>query len=279
MTSPLITPEQGATQVAFDFTRLFASLRASIVQQLYAVWFGLPDYRDAQMDEWMGVALPIIQAGQETSAVATTTYLQMQMELLGASSDFEIPPLESVTGGAIRNGTPPEIVYSRPFQEVWTALKNGYDLQQAIEMGANRLRQLVETDIQLAHTNTSRRLLTNRTDVLGFRRVPTGAYTCALCLIASTQRYRKFDLMPIHPGCDCRVAPVVGEGVTSNVLDPILLEDIHKAIEEQFGFSPRDARAIDFRKIVITREHGEYGPLLARAGDRFTGPNEIRRTL
>lgn len=279
MTSPLIAADQGSTQVAFDFTRLFASLRASIVQQLYAVWFGLPDYRDAQLDTWMDVALPIIQAGQETSAVATTTYLQIQMELMGGNSDFELPSLELVTGGAIRNGVPSEVVYSRPFQEVWTALSRGYDLQQAIEMGATRLRQLIETDIQLVHTNTSRNLLSNRSDVLGFRRVPTGAFTCALCLIASTQRYRKFDLMPIHPGCDCRVAPVIGEDSTGQVLDPNLLEDIHKAIEEQFGFSPRDAREIDFRKIVVTREHGEYGPLLARAGDRFTGPSEIRRLI
>lgn len=275
MTTPLMTLEQGATQVAFDFTNLFASLRASIVQQLYALWFGLPDYRDAQMNEFLDLALPLVQAGQETSAAATATYLQMQMELAGVDSNLEIPPLELVTGGAIRNGTPPEVVYSRPFVEVWTALKNGYDLQQAIEMGANRLRQLIETDIQLAHTNTSRRLLTNRSDVLGFRRVPTGAFTCALCLIASTQRYRKFDLMPIHPGCDCRVAPVIGEQDTGQILDSVLLEDIHRAIEEQFGFSPRDAREIDFRKIVVTREHGEYGPLLARAGDRFTGPANL----
>lgn len=274
MTSPL---SEGSTQVAFDFTRLFASLRASIVQQLYALWFGLPDYRDAQMDQFLELAIPLVNAGQETSAVATTTYLQMQMELAGGNSDFEVPPFSEITGGAIRNGVPPEVVYSRPFKDVWTALKNGSTLDQAIEQGATRLRQLIETDIQLVHTNTSKRLLSNRNDVLGFRRVPTGAYTCALCLIASTQRYRKFDLMPIHPGCDCRVAPVIGENDTGQVLDQVLLEDIHRAIEDQFGFSPRDAREIDFRKIVVTREHGEYGPLLARAGDRFTGPSVLNK--
>lgn len=279
MTSPLLLQELDTTQVAFDFTRLFSALRASIVQQLYAIWFGLPDYRDANRDDFLDIALPIIQAGQETSAVGTTSYLQIQLELMGLDGNMEIPELALVTGGAIRNGTPPEEVYSRPFKEVWNALSKGHDLQEAIEMGANRLRQLVETDIQLAHTNTSRNLLSNRSDVVGFRRVPTGAFTCALCLIASTQRYRKLDLMPIHPGCDCRVAPVISDQATSQVLDPLLLEDIHRAIEEQFGFSPRDARGIDFRKIVITREHGEYGPLLARAGDRFTGPNDLRRAL
>lgn len=271
MTSPVLDSDQ----VAIDFTRLFASLRASIVQQLFAVWFGLPSYRDADMKDFLDIALPIVQAGQETSVVSTATYMQMQFELLGLDGEFSVPEFAAVTGEAIRNGTPPEIVYSRPFAEVWNALSKGHSLQEAIEMGADRLRQLIETDIQLSHTNTSKNILNKRQDVMGFRRVPTGAFTCALCLIASTQRYHKFNLMPIHPGCDCRVAPVIDTEGVSQVLDPQLLEDIHKAIEDQFGFSPRDARGIDFRKIVITRQHGEYGPLLARAGDRFTGPHDL----
>lgn len=269
MTTPILSNE-AATNIAFDFTRLFASLRASIVQQLYAVWFGMSDYRDANIDEWMGVALPLIQAGQETSAVATTTYLQLQLELLGLEpGNLDLPDMALVTGEAIRNGVPPEIVYSRPFKEVWDALSKGYPIEYAIQQGANRLRQLVETDIQLAHTNTSRTLLSQRNDVVGFRRVPTGLYTCALCLVASTQRYHKLDLMPIHPGCDCRVAPIIGEEDPGQILDAEFLEQIHKSIEETFGFSARDARTIDYRKIMVVREHGEYGPLLAKAGNNF----------
>lgn len=276
MTTPLLE-QLDTDQLAVDFTRLFSALRATIVQQLQDIWYGMTDYRDGNVSEFLDIALPIISAAQETAAVATSTYLQMQLEIMGSSGALEYPELALVTGEAIRNGTPSEAVYARPFVELWTALSNGYTLDEAIEMGANRLRQLIETDIQLSHTNTSRNVLGKRTDVLGFRRVPTGLYTCALCLIASTQRYNKLDLMPIHPGCDCRVAPIIDSETPGRVLDPVLLEDIHKAIEEQFGFSPRDAREIDFRKIVITREHGEYGPLLARAGDRFTGPSQLVR--
>lgn len=268
MTTPILST---ADSIAVDFTNIFAALRASIVQQLFAVWYGMGNYRDANIDDWMGVALPLIQAGTETSVVATTTYLQLQMELLGLdATGLEIPPYEFVTGEAIRNGVPPEVVYSRPFKEVWNALSNGYTLEDAIDMGANRLRQLVETDIQLSHTHTSRRVLSQRNDVVGFRRVPTGVYTCALCLIASTQRYNKFDLMPIHPGCDCRVAPIVSDAPVSQVIEPERLEAIHKAIEDQFGYSPRDAREMDFRKIMIVQEHGEFGPTLAVSGHKFT---------
>lgn len=255
--------------VAVDFTRLFANLRAAIVQQLFAVWFSMDDYRDGNIDSYLDVALPLIQASEETAAIATGTYLDIQMQLLGLDSPGSDVDLSLVTGEAIRNGVSPEEVYSRPFKEVWTALSNGKDIQEAVSLGANRLRQLVETDIQLTHTHTARRVLSNRNDVVGFRRVPTGTFTCALCLVASTQRYNKFDLMPIHPGCDCRVAPIIGSERPSQVLDPEFLEEIHKAVERQFGLSARDARTIDYRKIPIVQNHGEYGPYLAVRGQHF----------
>lgn len=269
MTSPIL--QDVSTDLAVDFTRIFASLRASVVQQLYGIWYGMPSYRDSDKAGWLDVALPLIQASEETSAVATTTYLQLQMEMAGIdSSNVDLPDLGAVTGGAIRNGTPPEEVYIRPFKEVWEALANGTPFDIAVDYGANRLRQLVETDIQLTHTHTSRTLLSGRNDVVGFRRVPTGSFTCALCLVASTQRYRKLDLMPIHPGCDCRVAPIIGDSDPGQVVDREFLDEIHKAIERQFGMSARDARSIDYRKIPIVHEHGEFGPTLAVRGQNFT---------
>lgn len=266
MTTPILG---NPTDVAVDFTRIFAALRASVVQQLFATWFGLPAYRDSDIEEWMGVALPLIQAGEETSAVATTTYLNLLMELSGSNGDMNFPDMNTVTGAAIRGGVSPEEVYSRPFKELWTALSKGQDFETAVEFGANRLRQLVETDIQLSHTHTSRTLLSERNDVVGFRRIPTGQFTCALCLVASTQRYNKFDLMPIHPGCDCRVAPIIGNSDPGQVVDEDFLNQIHRAVEKQFGMSARDARSIDYRKIPIVHTHGEFGPTLAVRGQHF----------
>jgi hypothetical protein len=153
---------------------------------------------------------------------------------------------------------------------VWNKLSEGIPFDLARDYGAERVRQLAETDLQLSHTNASRRLLTDRNDIVGFRRVPTGDYTCALCLIASTQRYRKFDLMPIHPGCDCRVAPIVSDEPVDQVLDPVALEGIHEAVENMFGFSDRSGRKIDYRKLLVVKDHGEYGPTLAKSGNKFT---------
>lgn len=262
-------------EVARNFTNLFAALRASMVQQLYAMWFGLGNYRDRNARDFLDLSVPLVRAARETSAQATMTYIQFQLEVQGSDSEVSIPDLALVAGDAIRNGTPIEDVYSRPFIELWTALGNGHSLDEAIQMGADRLRQLVETDIQLAHTHTAKEIFSNRKDVMGFRRVPTGSYTCALCMIASTQRYRKLDLMPIHPGCDCRVAPIISEDTIPRVVDKETLARIHAAIEKQFGLSASDARMIDYRKILLVEEHGEYGPTLTVAKHKFTGPNDL----
>lgn len=261
--------------VARNFTSLFSTLRASMVQQLFSMWFGLNDYRDADIPGWLDLSVPLVRAARETSVTATSTYLQMQLEVMGSDDEITIPPFE-VIEREIRNGTSIEEVYSRPFKELWTGLSNGKTFDEAIEDGANRLRQLVETDIQLAHTHTSRNILSSKTDVVGFRRVPQGAYSCALCLVASTQRYRKFNLMAIHPGCDCRVAPIISEVEQPQVVDSELLERIHDAIAKQFGISARDARKIDYRKILLEHNHGEYGPYLSVAKHNFTGPNQLR---
>jgi hypothetical protein len=261
-------------EVARQFTGLFATLRASMIQQLFAIWFSLGSYRDPDLPNFLDMSMPLVTAAQETSAQATFTYIQMQLELAGVGSEMDLPPLGDVTGPILRGGVSPEEVYSRPFKELWNALKNGYSYDDAVRMGANRLRQLVETDIQLAHTHAARNVLSSRSDVRGFKRVPTGSYTCALCMIASTQTYRKFDLMPIHPGCDCRVAPIVSDGPTQRV-DQETLDRIHKSIEDQFGMSARDARSIDYRKILLVENHGEYGPTLTVAKHKFTGPNDL----
>jgi hypothetical protein len=263
MTSPFTTSDD----VAFTFTGVFSNLRASVVQQLYAIWFSMPDYRDSDMNSWMDAALPIIRASEETAAQATLTYLQMQLEFAGLDDQLDLPPLDDITGDVLR-GVPPEVVYQRPFKELWESLSKGNDYQTAIEDGANRLRQLIETDLQLTHTHTSRTVLSGRNDVVGFRRVPTGAYTCALCLIASTQRYHKLDLMPIHPGCDCRVAPIIGAEDPGQIVDPDLLENIHKRVEEMFGKADRSGK--DYNKLLVVHDHGEYGPTLAKADNRFT---------
>lgn len=254
-----------AASTAIALTGVFAAIRASLVQQLFTMWYSLAEYSTQTLSEFLEVAIPLILASREASSDATMAYMALQLELaglgVGASSPLDLD---------IRNGVSLEEEYSRPHKVVWTKLSQGIDFDFARDMGAERLRQLAETDIQLSHTHTSRTILAERNDIVGFRRVPTGDYTCALCLIASTQRYNKLDLMPIHPGCDCRVAPIVSDEPVAQVLDRDLLESIHLAVENMFGESDRSGRNIDYRKLLVVNNHSEMGPLLGRAKDHFT---------
>lgn len=261
MTSPT------SEDLAFGLTGMLGNLRASLLQQLFAIWFSQSDYRKA--DDWLHVSLPLINSAEETVSLMTATYMQLQLESLGSSDNTDLPDPSVIVGTPLR-GVDPSIVYTRPFKEVWESLGRGSSFEEAVSNGANRLRQLVETDMQLSHTHTSRSILKNRNDVVGFKRIPTGTYTCALCLVASTQRYHKLNLLPIHPGCDCRVAPIIDSNDTGQIIDKEFLEEIHKAVEKQFGFSARDARKIDYRKIMTTYNHGEYGPTLAVLGQHHT---------
>jgi hypothetical protein len=117
---------------------------------------------------------------------------------------------------------------------------------------------------------------------VGYRRVLEGAYSCGLCILASTQRYHKQDLMPVHPGCDCSVAPIIGTQDPGRTINDQMVLDVHAAIQDRFGTSEPGGRGIrtaddlvDYRDLLITHEHGEIGPVLARRGDHFEGPSEV----
>jgi len=257
-------------QIAYSFSPIFGVLRAQVVQQLLGAWDGLEDYRDSSSRLFLDQAVPLVQAARETAASTQAAMIGAQLTALGQPPDWVVPIAEIASDKTLRNGTPIDEVYLRPFTELWRLLGEGQNFDSAVEKGAQRVRQLIETDLQLSRTHTSKNFFSHEPRVLGFRRVPTGVYTCALCLVASTQRYRSFDLLPIHPGCDCSVAPIVGTGKSEHVVDRDFLDQIHEAIQKTFGMSARDAREVDYRKIMVVHEHGEIGPMLAKRGNHFT---------
>ncbi|MFB7115749.1 hypothetical protein [Streptomyces sp. NPDC056291] len=182
--------------------------------------------------------------------------------------------LDTVTGKALR-GVDPVDVYERPFKDVWTALSDDMSLDAAIARGEHRLETLVKTDLQLARTHTVREVAGDLPRFAYTVRVLQGEYDCAICIVASTQRYMKKDLAPIHPGCDCLVKAVTADYDPGQVIDEEKLQQIHDAVAAAVGQSDRGARAVDYRKILVANEHGEIGPVLGFAGQRFTGPDDI----
>ncbi|MFE5159159.1 hypothetical protein ACFRNT_11605 [Streptomyces sp. NPDC056697] len=218
--------------------------------------------------------MPVILAGQRQVASLTATYLEQLYKDIANETRRVNLDLDGVTGKALR-GTDPEEVYGRPFKDVWTALSNGEPLDVAVERGANRLEIIAKTDLQLARTHTVRAVADEQPAVEYTVRELQGEYDCALCMIASTQRYHKRDLAPIHPGCDCLVKTVKADYDPGQVIDEERLEAIHDAVEAALGDYDRGGRAIDYRKIIIANDHGEIGPVLGFRGQHFTSRTDI----
>jgi hypothetical protein len=258
--------------------RYDASVRrvwTSVLGNMTRQWSGLKSWRGSDVDGFQKSALPILVAGQRQVASLTTTYLErLYREIADESSRVDLD-FDKVTGAAIRNGVEPAEVYERPFKEVWLALSKDEPLDVAVERGSNRLNSLVKTDLQLTRTHTVVEVTDDQPGVEYTIREPIGEHNCALCLIASTQRYRKKNLLPIHPGCDCLVKTVRSDFDPGQVVDEAKLEAIHAAVEAALGTFDRGARAVDYRKLIIAHEHGEIGPVLGFKGQRFTGPNDI----
>jgi hypothetical protein len=249
----------------------------SVLGKVNRSFAGLGSWRDADVQRFQRQALPIILAGERQVANLTASYLEQLYRDVEKTSPRVSLDFDSVTGTALR-GVDPVDVYERPFKDVWTALSDGEPLDVAVDRGSHRLETITKTDLQLARTHTVREAGSDLPKFKYTVRELQGEYDCALCIVASTQRYMKRNLAPIHPGCDCLVKLVTADEDPGQVIDEQKLEQIHKAVEAALGQSDRGARAIDYRQILVTNDHGEIGPVLGFKGQRFTGPDDIPQT-
>jgi len=240
--------------------------RDSVVNFGLEIWGELGSYRDGDIDRFITRMVPRLRSGQYRIASLTAAYVWRSARADGIGVPL-VPVNRELIAGA-RN-VEPTVEYRRPAITTYTALSKKQPLAQAIAAGAIRLNDLLTTDMQLAKTAQARASL-QRSGYTYYRRVLTGAENCALCSIASTQRYHVRDLMPIHPGCDCGVEAVGADYDPGQVLDPDLLDQVHGDVSAFAGGADRGGRDPDYRKLLVTRQNGEYGPTLAWRSDAFT---------
>jgi hypothetical protein len=103
----------------------------------------------------------------------------------------------------------------------------------------------------------------------------------------------------IVSNCDCAVAPILGRRDPGRTIDSAILSEgsteqaigsqgmkffshddvievgdllgpAHQAVEDTFGQSAADAHQIDYRKVILVRNHSELGPTLTVASHDFT---------
>lgn len=239
------------------------AIRQQITAFGQAYWDSLPHYRASAVEDMIQAITPRVTAGQLRIADLTRAYLAQCARELGWK--VVLPPIDQDEIRGAR-GVDPRIVYRRPAVDVYTALAAGKPLPQAAAEGRLRLTQLIGGDMQLAKVHASRQSMRGYPEEGQFyRRVLTGRENCALCVVASTQRYYRGDLLPIHPGCDCGVQPLPPGLAVNQVIDEDLLEQVHQITADRLGVSDRGGRTPDYRKLLTVSEHGEYGPTLSWA--------------
>lgn len=274
-----------------------AALRSRLLALVAAVYASQGDYRDAAAEAFVAAVVPAVLAAQQTMASLTSAYLaHLVAGTAGGTSAPAGVPAEILHD---LRGVDPAEVYRRPYVQVWTDLARGKDFPTAVAAGARRASSLASTDLQLAKTRAAQYVMADDRRVVGYRRVLVGAHSCGMCVIASSVRYHKSNLMPIHPGCDCAIAPIMGRNDPGRTIDSAILRDsaienalgsqgmklfshedvievgdllepAHRAVEDAFGTRATDGRAIDYRKVIMVREHGELGPVLTVADHKFT---------
>ena len=239
------------------------AIRQQITAFGQAYWDSLPHYRASAVEDMIQAITPRVTAGQLRIADLTRAYLAQCARELGWKVVLPSIDQDEIRGA---RGVDPRVVYRRQAVDVYTALAAGKPLPQAAAEGRLRLTQLIGGDMQLAKVHASRQSMRGYpAEGQFYRRVLTGRENCALCVVASTQRYYRGDLLPIHPGCDCDVQPLPPGLAVNQVIDEDLLEQVHQITADRLGVSDRGGRTPDYRKLLTVSEHGEYGPTLSWA--------------
>jgi hypothetical protein len=234
-------------------------------------------WRDAQAAAFVQAAVPTVAGAQRSLAALTAAFIADHAST--ALRHRFAPPGVPDTAAVKLRGVDPRVVYERPFVALRTALSRGETLTRSVEVGQNRLREIVEGDLQLTYAHSARAAMNSLPPAgrpTGWRRVLVGLENCGMCVVASTQRYHREELNPIHPACNCTVEPIYGPD-QGQVIEPDLLRKVHAAVRDLTGEHDAGARSPDYRKLLtqITAEHGELGQMLVRPLDHFTGSDGL----
>jgi len=290
MTSPPQADQAAAVAAITVYTQQTQALRANLAAYIARLWKSLADYRSPK--NFVQQVVPVVTGAQQQMSALTAAYLAQQRQIAIGGPGLPVAVSDKdVTGSATRNGTSLQDVYERPFHTVWRDLAEQPHVpgavDDAIQAGLEQAVNEAKTDLQRSKTLTSQRTIRDERNIAGYSRILEGTYSCGLCIVASTQRYHKADLLPCHPGCDCSVAPIYGLDDPGLVINEQQLGDIHDAITAQFGKENAGARFIDgqvkingqplqYRDVLVTHEHSELGPIMGVRGQHFLGPSDLQ---
>lgn len=255
-------------KVILGHQRLREQVRERIESFIIGRWNNLGSWRDADIEEFVRQVVPVVELGQKQVSQLTNAYLDSMARLAGVA-----PTPAQLEAMAYPRGIDPDEAYRRGATTMRYRLSEGDSFDEAYAASVRRLRDLVRADMQMASVHTCHRRLSADERIVGYRRVLAPGENCALCAIASTQRYRRGELMPIHSGCRCDVAPIYGTHDPGQVIAGEQYEALTGAIDEHFGEAGWDSNRPS--RYIRVQMHGEHGPVLTWRDQRFTGPSDI----
>jgi hypothetical protein len=262
----LLSNRESLTRAYHRLTSITTNNAGKIASDAF---LNLGSWRNENIQGYIDAVLPGIDNAKRVMSNYTTGYYGR----IAADEKQEFKPTSvpatALTTQALRNGSTAEMIWERPFKEMWTELSKGKDFSTALQAGARRAEWTARTEIELAKRQAGLTVRDGNTNIVGYLRTLSGSENCGLCYLASTQRYRRGDLLPIHPGCDCGETPIYGNTDVGQVIDEQTLSATHEAVAERFGKFDASGREIDYRKITIVN-HTELGPYLTVQGHDFT---------
>lgn len=271
-----MTPEEAIVR----YQAAYGRLRADVVARVLALWVLRGGLTDSDSERFTAAATPVVTGGQVATARLVAGYLAMVARLVAGSGTAAAIDPRMVTTQALRGIATAE-VYHRPVVAARTAVAEGKPLAEALRIGRDRLERIADTDIAMAQRAATVQAISTDDRIVGYRRVLTGR-SCALCATASTQRYHKADLMPIHGRCDCSVAPIFGQSDPGQVINRRLVSNLRTAAKRTGGGDYARSRHLSVDEDgtvrlpdVAVHRHGELGPTITVKGEHFTGPGGI----
>lgn len=147
--------------------------------------------------------------------------------------------------------------------------------EQKVEERAERM---VGHDVQAASRNMHQVAMRKlpKKKVKGFRRVihpelAKSGQSCGLCIVASTMRYTRRELLPIHAGCNCETVEIYSiKGVEFDPGQQINMEDLSVFYRE----AGNSTHGWDLKKSQYeVIDHPEYGPTLVNVSAKRRSEN------
>jgi hypothetical protein len=251
-------------------------IQAAATRDVRRLWAQLRSFDEREMDWFVSNATATQLAALSALLSEQDAYFALSLTARGVTtSPVGFDPAD------YRRPVPPEVEWQRPFTHMRTRLSEGAEFGPAAAFGLFHAERTMATDLQIAARNMARDWLNGNARVVGFARVlgsgGASGENCGLCVVASTQRYHKGELMPIHDHCTCEVMPILDTERPEQLLDPHNLDAAYDQLTTETGAPTsqvrNDLRRIRFDASELPRprvvHHGELGPVIYDARHSF----------